>query len=294
MGIVFEERHGNTDTSPLAVYSDSDWAGCRETRASTSGFVTQYNGGCVSWRSSRQRCVATSSSEAEFVAGSAAAQEAQWLRSILRYINPTAVTQATTLFIDNTGAAELANDTKTSRRSKHIDIKYHHLRRCVADRIIRIARVNSASNLADLCTKPLDKVNFIGIREGLGRPIVDHAGFHYLLVQLQAFVAAEDLAAAVGLPPDKLQLVGQDGPLADTFLYRLPKVTEWERFSNPSLGALLRPEDLVRTIRDVPGVEWAALRKEEREGEERAPDFGAATLRKGALTERWRKRILPT
>ncbi|KAG5458882.1 MAG: hypothetical protein BJ554DRAFT_812 [Olpidium bornovanus] len=52
---------------------------CRVTRASTTGVVIQYAGGPVSWRSAKQQCVATSPCEAEFIAGSAAAQEVRWL-----------------------------------------------------------------------------------------------------------------------------------------------------------------------------------------------------------------------
>lgn len=163
VGIVYSREGPN-----LAMFTDSDWAGCRETRASTTGFVAIHQGGPISWRSARQKCVATSSCEAEFIAGSAAAQEVAWLRSIFKNIDEDVVKGPTSLYIDNTGAAELAADVKASKRSKHIDIRYHHLRRCAADGTIRIERVSSASNLADLCTKPLDKVKYIGFRKGLG------------------------------------------------------------------------------------------------------------------------------
>ncbi|KAG5456626.1 MAG: hypothetical protein BJ554DRAFT_3581 [Olpidium bornovanus] len=67
--------------------------------------------------------------------------------------------------IDNTGVAELAADVKTSRRSKHIDIKYHHLRRCVQDGMVTIERVTTADNPADLLTKPLNGPKFIKFRD---------------------------------------------------------------------------------------------------------------------------------
>ncbi|KAG5461618.1 MAG: hypothetical protein BJ554DRAFT_6163 [Olpidium bornovanus] len=94
----------------LAAFSDSDWAGCRITRTSTTGLIIQLAGGAVSRRSARQKCVSPSSCEAEFVVGSAAAQEVKWLRSLLKAINPQGVVGPTRLMIDNTGAAELASD----------------------------------------------------------------------------------------------------------------------------------------------------------------------------------------
>ncbi|KAG5463307.1 MAG: hypothetical protein BJ554DRAFT_377 [Olpidium bornovanus] len=56
--------------------------------------------------------------EAEFIAGSAAAQKTVWLRSIVHGVSLT-TNRPTPLMIDNTGVAELAADNKASRRSKH-------------------------------------------------------------------------------------------------------------------------------------------------------------------------------
>ncbi|KAG5456187.1 MAG: hypothetical protein BJ554DRAFT_4139 [Olpidium bornovanus] len=132
-----------------------------------------YQEGPISWRSACQKCIATSSCEAEFVAGSAAAQEVAWLRSIFKGIDDRVAKAPTTLFINNSGAAKLAADAKASKRSKHIDIRYHHLRRCAADGIIAITRVSSAENVADICAKPLDRIKFTGLRERLGMCIKD-------------------------------------------------------------------------------------------------------------------------
>ena len=57
-------------------YSDSDWAGDRESRKSRSGFIFVLNGGPVSWCSKRQPTVALSSTEAEYIALTLAVKEA--------------------------------------------------------------------------------------------------------------------------------------------------------------------------------------------------------------------------
>ena len=54
-------------------YSDADWAGDREDRKSTSGYLFQIAGGPVSWRSKKQNTVALSTAEAEYVALSSTA-----------------------------------------------------------------------------------------------------------------------------------------------------------------------------------------------------------------------------
>ena len=78
-GITF----GGEEELNLVGYSDSDWAGDRADRKSTSGFVFTLNGGPVSYASKKQAVVALSSTEAEYVALSLAAREATWLRLLL-------------------------------------------------------------------------------------------------------------------------------------------------------------------------------------------------------------------
>ena len=66
-----------SDRNPgLVGYSDFDWAGDIDTRRSTSGYVFQIGNGTISWPSKKQATVVKSSTEAEYVALSMAAQEA--------------------------------------------------------------------------------------------------------------------------------------------------------------------------------------------------------------------------
>jgi len=70
----------------LVVYSDADWAGDVDGRRSTTGYVALLFGCAVSWTSKRQKTVALSSTEAEYMAISHAVQEVkavhQWLDEI--------------------------------------------------------------------------------------------------------------------------------------------------------------------------------------------------------------------
>ena len=67
----------------LEGYSDSDWAGDKDNRKSTSGFIFILNGGPISWCSKRQPTVALSSTEAKYIALNLAAKEATWMRLLL-------------------------------------------------------------------------------------------------------------------------------------------------------------------------------------------------------------------
>lgn len=61
----------------------------------------------------------------------------------------------TIIYVDNQGAIDLTKNAVHHKRSKHIDIKYHFIRDCVANGIVEIPHVASEDNIADVLTKPL-------------------------------------------------------------------------------------------------------------------------------------------
>lgn len=70
----------------LFAYVDSDWAGCKITRRSTSGYCTFLGANCISWSAKKQPTVARSTAEAEYRALAVAAAELTWISYILRDI----------------------------------------------------------------------------------------------------------------------------------------------------------------------------------------------------------------
>ena len=84
-------------------------AGCGETRRSTSGYVFTSAGAAVSWRSNKQAVVSLSSTEAEYIAGTLATQEAMFLRYLMRDLG--LLTEVpTTICIDNRSAIALGKN----------------------------------------------------------------------------------------------------------------------------------------------------------------------------------------
>ena len=70
--------HASPSTG-IVAYSDADWAGCPDTRRSTSGYCVYLGSSLVSWSSKRQPTVSRSSAEAEY----RAVAECTWLRQLL-------------------------------------------------------------------------------------------------------------------------------------------------------------------------------------------------------------------
>jgi hypothetical protein len=144
----------NTDISEwdIVVYTDSDWAGDKETRISVTGFIVFLLNVPILWKSKGQRSVSLSSSEAEYFALSEAAKEIKFVAQILLTMG-IPVRLPIVVRVDNVGAIFMSENVSASSRTKHIDIRYHFVREFVADKFIKIIFVRTDENVSDGFTK---------------------------------------------------------------------------------------------------------------------------------------------
>ncbi|XP_074343064.1 secreted RxLR effector protein 161-like [Apium graveolens] len=126
-GLIYMKTSGN---NVLTGYSDNDLAGHIEDRKSTITMAFHLNESLVTWVSQKQRCIALSSCEEEFMAATAVACQAVWLRKLLSQVTSEEVGPVV-IFIDNISAIDLAKNPVFHGRSKHIDIRYHFICECV-------------------------------------------------------------------------------------------------------------------------------------------------------------------
>ena len=111
--------------------------------------------------------MARSSTEAEYVALSAAAQECIWLRRLLKDLG-FGDDKPTTLHEDNNGALELSKNPKFHQRTKHIDVAHHFIREKVASNELSVVYCPTEEMLADAMTKGLGRVKFEKFRGMMG------------------------------------------------------------------------------------------------------------------------------
>lgn len=110
----------------LEGFTDADMAGDLDGRKSTSGYLVTFTGRAVSWQSKLQKCVALSTTEAEYIAATEAAKEMLWMK---RFLQDLGLKQNVfVLNCDSQSALDLSKNATYHSQTKHIDVRYHWLR----------------------------------------------------------------------------------------------------------------------------------------------------------------------
>ena len=94
-----------------------------------------------------------------------ASQEAVWLRLLLSNIGFEL--RATTIYEDNQGCIALAMHPVFHARTKHIDIKFHFLRRKVEEGVIALKYELTGENIADGLMEALGMTKLAVFLQGL-------------------------------------------------------------------------------------------------------------------------------
>lgn len=120
----------------LTTITDADYASDADDRMSQSGHVTLLNNNIISWSSKKQKCVALSTAESEYISMSEGIKSAIYFRNLLTEINYD--TSVIDLAGDNKAGLTLSSHKTQHQKSKHIDIRYPHIRDLVAKKLVKI------------------------------------------------------------------------------------------------------------------------------------------------------------
>ena len=150
-GLLFTKNGKN-----LHGYVDADWGAAVDDRRSYTGFVFKLANSAISWESRKQRTVALSSTEAEYMALTEAAKETTYLRCFLKEVGIlSSDAKPTNVFCDNQGAQELMRNPVHHARSKHIDIRHHYVREVFEKGDLEVEYITTTEMVADVLTKAL-------------------------------------------------------------------------------------------------------------------------------------------
>jgi hypothetical protein len=157
----------------LVGFTDSDWAGDKVDRKSTSGACHFLGRSLVCWSSKKQNCVSVSTAEAEYVAAASSCAQILWMRQTLRDYGLEY--SKVPLLCDNESTIKIAYNPVLHGKTKHIEIRNHFIRDHIARGDIVLSYIGTKEQLADIFTKPLDEKRFIELRHELN--IIDPSNF---------------------------------------------------------------------------------------------------------------------
>ena len=186
LALVYGRAYPGIPFAPLHGYCDGSWGDDPDDRRSCSGYNFWAWGGPISWRSKRQQSVALSSCQSEYMAASDAAREAVWLRRMyemdLGYSDLTVETRGDlsereyhggkplTIFEDNQGCIYLSRNPVSHKNNKHIEIRYHYVREQVAAGTLKLVKIDTKENVADIHTKATATSTFVHLRDKILHP----------------------------------------------------------------------------------------------------------------------------
>nr|GEV86710.1 ribonuclease H-like domain, reverse transcriptase, RNA-dependent DNA polymerase [Tanacetum cinerariifolium] len=158
-GITY--RH---DGNKIQGYSDSSYGVNTQEEKGTTGIVFYFGNSPITWSTQKQGTIALSSCESEFIAVTAAATQALWLKRLLSKITDSNE-ENITIYVDNKSTIALMKNLVFHGRSKHIDTKYHFIRECAEKEDLTVEHISGEQQRADILTKALPRIRFVTMQQ---------------------------------------------------------------------------------------------------------------------------------
>ena len=147
----------------IVGFSNSDYAGCLDSRKSTSGYIFMLAGGAISWSSNKQNIVAASTMEVEYIACFRTTSQAVWIRNfILHLVVVDSIKKPLKIYCDNEASVKFSNNNKSSSACKHMEVKFLIVKEKIRDQLVSIEHIRTEEMLADSLTKVLPPGTYSG------------------------------------------------------------------------------------------------------------------------------------
>jgi hypothetical protein len=182
--ILHPTKHFNLD-----MYVDADFAGMWHQQHSAlcdnvlsrTGYIITFCGCPIHWVSKLQSEIALSMTESKYIALGMVTRELLHLRCLLQEVHRlsliklsstnifnitrTPTLAATQVFEDNEACIVLAHSETTKVRTKHIALKWHHFKDQIKQGFIKVVKIHTTLNWADIMTKPLGRQKHESLRK---------------------------------------------------------------------------------------------------------------------------------
>ncbi|GKB16041.1 putative ribonuclease H-like domain-containing protein [Tanacetum coccineum] len=151
----------------LEAYSDSDYAGANLDRKSITGGCQFLGRRLISWQCKKQTIVATSTTEAEYVATANCCGQVLWIQNQMldygfNFMN-------TKIYIHNESTICIVKNPVFHSKTKHIKIRHHFIMNAYEKKLIQVLKIHIDYNVDDLLTKAFDvsRFNFLIVNIGM-------------------------------------------------------------------------------------------------------------------------------
>jgi hypothetical protein len=154
-------------------YTDAGYLSDPHNVRSQTGFVFLHGGTTISWKSSKQTLVATSTNHSEIITLYEASRECVWLRRMINHIQQScgigSIESSTIIYEDNSACVtQMQTGYINCNFTKHIAPKLFYPHELQQSGEINILQTKSCDNIADLFTKSLPSTTFWKFVHGIG------------------------------------------------------------------------------------------------------------------------------
>jgi hypothetical protein len=165
--ITFGIHYAADSTLDLIRFTDSDWAGDRIDRKSTSGYSLSLGSGPIYWSSKTQVAISLSSVEVEYRGVVNIIIQAMWLQHFLTELG-IQFHRSIVIWCDNQSTLKFCKDPVQRQWTKNIEIHMHYIWDLVHEGIIDLQFYPSAKQTTDIFTKTFTEKKFHSLRGCLG------------------------------------------------------------------------------------------------------------------------------
>ena len=143
----------------VKAFVDSSWGNDVDTRRSRFGYGIYVGKSLVAWCSRLHPALAMSSAEAEYTAATEAVKAIKWIVSLMTFLRATPSTPVS-VYEDNDACRLMSTSAQVSGRNKHFELRQHFVRNQVSAGLVKLVRVSTANQIADIFTKPTVRPTF--------------------------------------------------------------------------------------------------------------------------------------
>lgn len=173
--LTYRRQQAST-ANTLEAFADADHAGDPNTRRSVTGYVIKLNGAVVSWQSVRQHVTALSTAEVEYYSASVAGVDITYHRRLMEEMGHEQLAPTVT-WEDNVACIYMSRTSVMYHKARHIDTRVYRLREMCKDCTMRLEKITTQEQTADVMTKGLPKAVFVKHRNAmLGAEYEDEDG----------------------------------------------------------------------------------------------------------------------